>query len=375
VDFGSNDLFACSGIPLNDHGEIVFGKPAYERTDLAHLMAIGNKAMLEERAAFPAPIIAVSGVLHNRVLMALVVNVRFAYRTVSHETRPGKRRSRRVDKRALRPGDADGYNTDVYRSIRVLMNDMYSMKKYLSQIAITAGAAALLAPVAALGAFHEQLQKDAAGKREKIQQEREELKQKIEDQRDTIKEKGHAIKEELKERTTAIKQELEVRRTAAKQQMQTEIKKLRDDFRGKAEARKEEMNKKFGEKRSERIEQFFAKMVEKFERAIDRLDTLAEKIQTRINAATAQGKDMTNAHANLAVAQGKIDEAEKGLADAKAKYAELGATADAKKKFAEVKALVQDVEQKVKDAHAALVRTIADTKGMGTTTATTNPSQ
>lgn len=231
---------------------------------------------------------------------------------------------------------------------------MFTMK-HISRAIIFASVVGMVAPVIALGSFHEQLKEQTTEKREKIQQERKELKQKIEEKRDA-----------LKERTTAAKQEFEVKRTAARGQAQAEVKKLREDFKGKTEARKAEMKKKFGEVRSQRIEQFFAKMTEKFENAIDRLNSMAEKIQARIDAAVANGKDMTKAKADLAVAQTKIDEAEKGLADAKTKYAELGASTDAKKKFAEVKTLVQGVEQKVKDAHAALVRAIANMKGMGT---------
>ena len=240
---------------------------------------------------------------------------------------------------------------------------MFTMK-HISRAIVFASLVGMAAPVIALGAFHEQLKEQAVEKREKIQQEREELKQKIEEKRDG-----------LKERTTAIKQDFEVKRTVAREQVQAEIKKVREDFKTKAEARKVEMKKKFGEMRSQRIEQFFSKMTEKFESAIDRLDRMAEKIQARIDAASANGRDMTNAKADLAIAQTKIDEAEKILVDAKAKYAELGASMDVKKKFAEVKTLVQGVEQEIKNAHGALVRVIANMKGMGTTTATTTPNQ
>lgn len=239
--------------------------------------------------------------------------------------------------------------------------------KHFSRIIIVSGIIGAMAPVAVFGAFHEVLKERVEDQKEKIRQERDELKQKIDERKDALKEKSRELKGELQERRDVIKRDLEVRRTA----MKAEVKQMRDDFRAKTEARKDELKKKFGEKRAERIEQFFNRMVGKFEAAIDRLERSAERLEQRINAAVAAGRDMTKPMADLAAAQAKIDEAEKALTDAKAKYAELGTSQDAKKKFADVKALVQGVEQKVKDAHAALVRTIAGMKGMGTVTGTT----
>lgn len=249
------------------------------------------------------------------------------------------------------------------------------MRIYLFRIAIAVGAVGLLAPSAAFALYDIPGTGATADQREKIEHERQELKQKVEEAREAMKEKGKEIREELKDRKTVIKQEFGARTATARTEMKDKMLKLRDEFKAKMETRKEELKKKFGEQRAARIEQFFTNMTEKFEHAIDRLDGLADRIESRINALSAAGKDMTGPKADLAVAQAKIDAAEKGLADTKTKYAELGTSTDPRKKFAEVKTLVAGVEQQVKEAHAALIRTIAGMKGMGSTTATTTPAQ
>lgn len=224
------------------------------------------------------------------------------------------------------------------------------MPKTLS-ILVTATLMLYVAPLITRAAFHEALQERRATTREEIQSKRDTL-------RDEVRQRREALKKEFEERRQALRADAE---------------RLREKFRQDAQVRRDELKKKLGEKRAERVEQFFTQMLRKFEAAIARLTQLADRIAGRLNEAEARGRDVGALRTQLEQARTKIVEAEKALEDAKAKYTEAAKNPDFKAAFKNVREIVNGVQEKVKDAHKALVDVVNSIKGLGRGTATTTP--
>lgn len=220
-------------------------------------------------------------------------------------------------------------------------------------------------PIAALAELSDVAQQKREEVKKEIQQKRDAFKQEVQGKREAVKqefrEKRDALRQEFDQKREALKKEFEQKREALKRDME----KKREEFEAEAEKRKEELKKKLGERHAENIEKFFNKMAEKFEAAIKRLDDLGDRIDSRLNKAEANGKDVKALRDQLAKARGKIQDAQKALADAKAKYTEAAKSTDFKASFAKVRELVKGVERQVKEAHQALVDVINSVKGLG----------
>lgn len=207
-----------------------------------------------------------------------------------------------------------------------------------------------------------------AGMRERTKMERQKMLEEAKDQRAALQEKAQMMKDEAKTKTESMRKEMQARMEELKKkrlEMEMEMKKKREEFQAGMEERKMELKKKLGEQKAVRIEQFFANMMKKFEDAIDRLEGVADKIENRLTASTADPADLAVVQAKLAAARGKISEAETALADAKAKYADAVKDTDFRESFKKVRALVEGVASKVKEAHRALVDVTASIKELG----------
>lgn len=175
-----------------------------------------------------------------------------------------------------------------------------------------------------------------------------------------IRQKQEALRQEAKEKRDALMQEAKQKRDAVMKAAKTK----REAFKDEAKQRVETMKKKLGEERAKRIEQFFNQMVKKFENAIDRLNNLADRIESRLKKTEDAGNDVSKPRDLLKVARDKITAVETALSDAKAKFADMAKSENPKAAFEKVKELVKGVAQKVKEAHKALVDVITSIKGL-----------
>jgi len=92
---------------------------------------------------------------------------------------------------------------------------------------------------------------------------------------------------------------------------------------------------------------------------IDRLYKLADRIDARITALEAEGKNMTDARASLTNARTLIKDAEAEIASVKAGIAAALETENPREALMEVKPLAESAKQAVRSAHQALVKTFA----------------
>ena len=161
-------------------------------------------------------------------------------------------------------------------------------------------------------------------------------------------------------------------------QMRDEVKSKQEELRREMQTRMEELKKKLGEQKAVRIEQYFSQMMEKFQTAIDRLKGVADKIESRLTSSTADPANLAVLQTKLTAARAKIGEAEAALADAKVKYTDAVNSTDFKESFKKVRALVEGVAVKVKEAHRALVDVTSSIKELGArgrSSSTTTPAQ
>ena len=166
------------------------------------------------------------------------------------------------------------------------------------------------------------------------------------------------------------------------------IKDLRDKFRGEerenkeefkreAEEKKEEVRKEKQERlsgaRKQKIRSWWNRVQRRLSSLIERQYKIEDRIQDRIDRLNAAGRDVTKVQADLDSAKLKIDVAKTGLASASAGVEVIITTNTPKDAFANLHDLQKGVLAKVRDAHGALVKVLASTKGLSVTS-TPSPS-
>src|SRR3989338_765671 len=142
-----------------------------------------------------------------------------------------------------------------------------------------------------------------------MKEERKEVHQEIKEKRQEVKTNIQERKGEVKSEVKEMRDKIETVRKEMKERrevLRTEIKEKREAFKEKAKDRIDALKKKVGEERAKRIEQFFSGMMRKFEAAIDRLDEFADRIESRLNKMTDNGKDVTALKDKLTKARKKL---------------------------------------------------------------------
>lgn len=173
------------------------------------------------------------------------------------------------------------------------------------------------------------------GLKARVQKQREKLQERIQERRENVIEK----REEQKSNAQEKRENIQEKRQEAKQRLV--------------------------EKRKQNIRAFFGRMAKRFEAALEREKKLGERIQSRLDKAKANGKDIVQAQAALDRAKTAWQEAKAVLENAKGKLEGMLASDDPKTAFDQIRSLVESARDKIKDAHAAYVDVIAALKGIG----------
>src|SRR3990167_363567 len=175
-----------------------------------------------------------------------------------------------------------------------------------------------------------------------------------------IKQERQQVRTDIQKKQQALQQEAKQKREALMQ----EIRARRENFKAEAQKRIDALKKKVGEERAKRIDQFFNQMVKKFENAIDRLNNLADRIESRLNKTEATGNDVSKQWDLLKAARDKIVTVEAALGDSKAQFEAMALSENPRSAFQQVKELIRGVADKIKDAHKALVDVVKSIKGL-----------
>ncbi len=180
---------------------------------------------------------------------------------------------------------------------------------------------------------------------------------------------------------------------ARKREEQDKREENKDTIKATIDAKKEAVKTAVEERRQnvekqviDRLKKFVANLVNRFEAAVERLNTLSTRIESRIAKLEAAGIDVTESKTLLVAAKLKIQVASSSIAQIQTK-ADAVITGDTRALYPELKSTVEQEKALIKEAQAALVEVVKSlkpgqlkldaklkTKGEGkvsTTTATT----
>ena len=133
----------------------------------------------------------------------------------------------------------------------------------------------------------------------------------------------------------------------------------------------QEVKKKLEAKQAERIMAMSKKMLARFDLAVKRLDNLAGRVSSRLDAIAKTGKDVAKNRKALDEAKAKVDIVRTKLADAKASFDALINSETPKADFETAKAKLNDVKDAIKTAQSALVDVVSSIKGGKPSTSST----
>lgn len=129
---------------------------------------------------------------------------------------------------------------------------------------------------------------------------------------------------------------------------------------------------RFTEYRKQRASRWWDDAAKRLMKLVDREQVVADRIQERITKLGAAGRDVTALQANLDGAKVKVALARQAIADASANMATIMAGTDANANLQAARELHRSVLEKIKEAHAALVKVLATTRGLSVTPTPTN---
>lgn len=201
--------------------------------------------------------------------------------------------------------------------------------------------------------------KDREELRQEVGEKLREVQSAIQTDRETLK---TAIKELAPEEAKKRLEEFRNESRDKREGVRTEIKNERKEFRKKENERREELKKRVGEERARRVNEYFTQMMNRMDAAVDRLDKLADRVESRLTKIQGAGKDITEPQAALDTARISIAAVHTAIGDARTKFAELSKSNTPQEQFVAIKELVTTVKTKSKEAHAALIEVINSIK-------------
>lgn len=190
-------------------------------------------------------------------------------------------------------------------------------------------------------------------------------------------------KQLIKERAEAVKQNLEIERETAKnkvealrEQKKTEIETLREQKKNELEAlkaeRKSEFKKIKDEKKDEkrkatedRLEKIVERVTERLNENIKKLEGVSKRIETRLALLKTAGKDTTEAEKLIADAKAKIQLAKDGIAKLPAIQTDSMTAEKLSEGLVQVKIALKEIELNLKSVRDNLSKAIGNIKGLG----------
>ena len=132
-----------------------------------------------------------------------------------------------------------------------------------------------------------------------------------------------------------------------------------------AQERQSARQSRLDARRKVRIEAYFTKMIRRLNAAVERLETLSLRIESRIQKFEEREVDVDTAKNLLLEATNKILVSKLAIGDALDSLPGFLDSGTPKDAFINVRELVRNTVTKIKDAHQALVQVIVELKGGG----------
>jgi len=162
------------------------------------------------------------------------------------------------------------------------------------------------------------------------------------------REEYEAKKQEIEQQRELLKAEIEAKRETIKDEIEQRREKVMDDIR-------------------DRLDNFIDKIVDRFDASIERLEKLAQRIESRISKYEAEGINVTKSKELLVIAKTKIETAKTSVAALETETLNvIGSNATTttalKADFNELKSQLEKAKKDIKAAHTALVDVIENLK-------------
>jgi len=143
---------------------------------------------------------------------------------------------------------------------------------------------------------------------------------------------------------------------------QNEIKKeIREQTR---EEHKEQIQAKLQEKNQNRIRSFYGRLSKRMTAAIERLQTLSERILNRLSVLGDEGEDVSSLEGKVEEAQGLLEDAQGLLTNLEGMMEQMLASDDPKSFMPTLKDAVMEIKDTLKASHSILVEVITQIKGL-----------
>ena len=142
-----------------------------------------------------------------------------------------------------------------------------------------------------------------------------------------------------------------------------------DEARERMEARHEELRTrweerqaKLSDRRKQNIQNHIERIIDRMEAAVERLRSLAAKIEDRITRLESEGADVAALRVLLAEATSSIDSADVILETVAAELRAAPETDNPAQAMGNARTVLEDVKTALREAHAALVEIVVELK-------------
>ncbi|MDP3764148.1 MAG: hypothetical protein Q8Q95_00840 [bacterium] len=137
----------------------------------------------------------------------------------------------------------------------------------------------------------------------------------------------------------------------------------RKEIETKVGEKKTEVRKRLETARAGLVRMYVNRMSARYDAAINRLDNLAQRIGTRLEKVSADGKDIKAYTKALTEAKTKIETAKTKLAETKTALNMVSDSELPKTDFESARTKLSETKDAIKDAHTALVDVVNSIKG------------
>jgi chromosome segregation ATPase len=156
-----------------------------------------------------------------------------------------------------------------------------------------------------------------------------------------------------------------------REELQSEMKDKKEALKTEFKDKRENLRERFRKDISERVRKEFEMMTKRFNAAIERLDRLGDRIDSRIAKIKAAGKDTTDAEKSVSDARAKIEQAKLDIAKLPGLINQVLTTSSSTAsttpptgQFKEVRNLADTIRQELKDAHKLFNDAIRKIRGL-----------
>lgn len=139
----------------------------------------------------------------------------------------------------------------------------------------------------------------------------------------------------------------------------------REAVKENAEEKRAAVKEKVDAKRRAQIKEIAERTIKRLSVAIERLTKLGDRLESRLSKLSEGGVDVSKSKELLAEARGKIAEAKTKVDEARAEIDGAIASGDPKEAFQKVREITGAANEKIKEAHKALVLAISSASAKG----------